>query len=392
MKPFPTIALLAATLTATPALAQLNQAPPNAPGQQPAFQGQTRAPELADGVRVRAQEVVTGLDGPWGLDLLPDGGWLITERPGRMRLFRDGKLSQPISGLPPVDARGQGGLLDVLTGPDFGQTRRVWWSYAEPRGEGRNATAVATGILSPDGAEMRDVKVIFRQDPAWASDKHFGSRLVLDGKGGLFITTGERSDRGARPLAQDVNTHLGKVLHVDAATGAPLAGNPFAEGGGKPEVFSWGHRNIQSAALDGRGRLWTVEHGARGGDELNLIRPGRNYGWPVAAYGIEYGGGKIGQGQTRHQGTEQPVYYWDPVIAPSGMALYEGAMFPQMRGDFLIGGLKARALVRLRIQGERVTEEQHLAQGIGRVRDVAIAPDGAIMLLTDEGKLVRLAR
>lgn len=383
---------LVAVLAATPALAQVNQAPPNAPNQKPAFENQTRAPELSDGVAVRQQVVIRGLDSPWGLALLPDGAWLITEKPGRMRLFADGALSEPLKGLPKVDARGQGGLLDVAVAPDFAQSRRVWFSYAEPREGGKNGTAVATGTLSADGTALEGVEVIFRQDPAWASDKHFGSRIVPDGRGGIFVTTGERSVIDARPLAQDVNTHLGKVLHIDGKTGAPLSGNPFAQGGGKPEIWSWGHRNIQSAALDGQGRLWTVEHGAKGGDELNRPEAGKNYGWPVITYGVEYSGKTIGKGLTQAEGMEQPVYYWDPVIAPSGMAIYDGAMFPEMRGDILIGGLKSASVVRLKLQGDRVAGEQHLAQGIGRVRDVAVASDGALMVLTDEGALVRLAR
>lgn len=383
---------LVAVLAATPALAQVNQAPPNAPNQKPAFENQTRAPALSDGVAVRQQVVIRGLDSPWGLALLPDGAWLITEKPGRMRLFADGALSEPLKGLPKVDARGQGGLLDVAVAPDFAQSRRVWFSYAEPREGGKNGTAVATGTLSADGTALEGVEVIFRQDPAWASDKHFGSRIVPDGRGGIFVTTGERSVIDARPLAQDVNTHLGKVLHIDGKTGAPLSGNPFAQGGGKPEIWSWGHRNIQSAALDGQGRLWTVEHGAKGGDELNRPEAGKNYGWPVITYGVEYSGKTIGKGLTQAEGMEQPVYYWDPVIAPSGMAIYDGAMFPEMRGDILIGGLKSASVVRLKLQGDRVAGEQHLAQGIGRVRDVAVAPDGALMVLTDEGALVRLAR
>ena len=232
---------LVAVLAATPALAQVNQAPPNAPNQKPAFEKQTRAPELSDGVAVRQQVVIRGLDSPWGLALLPDGAWLITEKPGRMRLFADGALSEPLKGLPKVDARGQGGLLDVAVAPDFAQSRRVWFSYAEPREGGKNGTAVATGTLSADGTALEGVEVIFRQDPAWASDKHFGSRIVPDGRGGIFVTTGERSVIDARPLAQDVNTHLGKVLHIDGKTGAPLSGNPFAQGGGKPEILSLIH-------------------------------------------------------------------------------------------------------------------------------------------------------
>lgn len=386
---------LVAVLAATPALAQVNQAPPNAPNQKPAFENQTRAPALSDGVAVRQQVVIRGLDSPWGLALLPDGAWLITEKPGRMRLFADGALSEPLKGLPKVDARGQGGLLDVAVAPDFAQSRRVWFSYAEPREGGKNGTAVATGTLSADGTALEGVAVIFRQDPAWASDKHFGSRIVPDGRGGIFVTTGERSVIDARPLAQDVNTHLGKVLHIDGKTGAPLSGNPFAQGGGgKPEIWSWGHRNIQSAALDGQGRLWTVEHGPRGGDELNRPRPGLNYGWPVATYGIEYSGEKVGDGVTQATGTVQPVYYWDPVIAPGGMTLYDGAMFPDWRGDLLVAALKEKHIARLVIENGRVVGEERLMTDLGeRVRDVAVAADGAVWAITDEqdGKLVRLA-
>lgn len=391
MTPMLPLAVLLAGLTAAPALAELNQRPPNATGQQPAFPGQTRAPELTDGVTLRAQAVVSNLDHPWGLALLPDGGWLITERPGRLRLLQGGTLSAPIRNLPKVDARGQGGLLDVAVAPDFAQSRQIWLSFSEPREQGKNATAVVSATLSADGTALENLRVIFRQQPAWASDKHFGARIVPDGQGGLFVTTGERSVPAARQLAQDVNTHLGKVLHIDARTGAGLPGNPFAQGGGQPEIWSWGHRNVQAAALDSQGRLWTVEHGAKGGDELNRPQAGRNYGWPVITYGEDYSGRPIGQGLTRAKGMEQPVYYWDPVIAPSGMVVYEGSLVPQMRGDILIGGLQAGAVVRLKLQGDRVVGEQHLAPGIGRTRAIAEAPDGALMVLTDEGRLMRLA-
>ncbi|MTH33538.1 PQQ-dependent sugar dehydrogenase [Paracoccus limosus] len=391
MKPILPLAALLAGLAAGPAMAELNRQPPNAAGQQPAFAGQTRAPELRDGVSLRPQTVVSGLTQPWGLALLPDGGWLITEKPGRMRMLRDGRLSEPIRNLPKVDARGQGGLLDVAVDRDFARSRQLWFSFSEPRGQGKNGTTVATARLSADGSALENLRMIFRQQPAWASDKHFGSRLVPDGRGGLFVTTGERSLPASRVLAQDVDTHLGKVLHIDAQTGAGLPGNPFLQGGGRPEIWSWGHRNIQAATLDRQGRLWTVEHGPRGGDELNRPQAGRNYGWPVITYGQDYSGKPIGKGLTQAKGMEQPVYYWDPVIAPSGMIAYDGQLVPQMRGDLLIGGLQAQAVVRLKLDGNRVVGEQHLAPGIGRVRDIAQAPDGALMVLTDEGNLLRLA-
>lgn len=392
MKPVQTLALIAA-FSATPALAQLNKTSPNVPEQSPAFQGQTRAPELAD-VQVQSQTVISGLENPWGLALLPDGGWLITEKPGRMRLFQDGKLSEPLTGLPEVDTRKQGGLLDVAVADDFADSRRLWWSFAQTREGGKTGTAVATGTLSADGTAIDGANVIFQQDPAWESTMHYGSRLVFDDKGHLFVTTGERSLPEPRQLAQDVNTHLGKVLRIDPITGKGVAGNPFVDGGGQSEIWSWGHRNLQSAALDSKGQLWTVEHGAKGGDELNRPEAGKNYGWPLITYGEDYSGAPIGQGATAAEGLEQPVYYWDPVIAPSGMAFYEGAMFPEMRNDALVGGLKSESVVRLKLDGDRVVGEQHLATGIGRVRDVAVAPDGSLMVLTDarDGALIRLSR
>ncbi|UFS65987.1 PQQ-dependent sugar dehydrogenase [Paracoccus denitrificans] len=385
-------ASLALCLAALPALAELNDRPPNARGQEPAFPGQTRAAEIDQQIPISRTPLIRGLGNPWGMALLPDGGLLITERPGTLRLYRDGRLSEPIRGLPRVDARGQGGLLDVAVAPDFASTRQVWFSFSEPRGNGRNATAVGTGRLSDDGTALEEMRVLFRQEPAWASNLHFGSRLVFDRQGRLFVTTGERSRPQPRQLAQDLNTHLGKVLRIDPATGAPAPGNPFSDGQARPEIWSWGHRNIQAAALDAQGRLWTVEHGPQGGDELNRPEPGRNYGWPVITYGQDYSGAPIGQGITSREGMEQPVYYWDPVIAPSGMLFYDGAMFPELRGDALIGGLQAGAVVRLRIEGDRVTGEQRLVEGIGRVRDIELAPDGALLILTDAGELIRLAR
>jgi Glucose/sorbosone dehydrogenases len=354
-----------------------NTAPPNAPSQSPAFPGQTRAPVMSSAEPAR--QVVARLDSPWGMAELPEGGWIVTEKAGRLRIVApEGTVSEPIAGVPEVDARGQGGLLDVVLADDFATSRQLFWSFSEPR-EGGNATAVATGILSPDGTALSDVRVIFQQNPAWNSDKHFGSRLVLDGQGGLFVTTGERSVTQARPLAQDPQTGLGKVIRIDLAADSA-------------EVWTIGHRNIQSAAIAPDGRLWVVEHGARGGDELNLIEKGKNYGWPVASYGVEYSGGPIGQGATVAEGTEQPVYYWDPVIAPSGMAFYDGALFPDWQGDALIGGLRGQALVRLKIEDGKVTGEARYLQGQGRIRDVAVARDGAVMVLTDGpgGALIRL--
>lgn len=391
MRLAPCLALLIGVALSGPAAAQsFNTTPPNAPEQTPAFAGQTRAPVIDEGVQLRRQVIATGLVQPWGMEQLPDGAWLITEKPGRMRIIGPSGASAPIAGLPAVDARGQGGLLDVTVAPTFRDTRRVWWSYSEPLGGGRSATSVATGVLSPDGGTMTNVQVIFRQQPSWSSTSHFGSRLVFDGRGALFITTGERSQPQARVLAQDVTTHFGKVLRI-APGGGPASGNPRIRNG-QPEIWSWGHRNIQSAAMGPDGSLWTVEHGPRGGDELNRPQSGRNYGWPVISYGREYSGRALGRAETARLGMEQPIYYWDPSIAPSGMAFYSGTMFPGWRGDVLIGALVGQSLVQLTLNGTRVSGEARYLQGQGRIRDVAVAQDGAIMILTEspEGALVRL--
>lgn len=386
-------AAVASILPALAASAQdFNATPPNAPDQRPAFEGQTRAPVLTDDIALKADVITDGLDHPWGMEQLPDGGWLVTERPGKMRVIApDGELSDPISGLPEVVAVGQGGLLDVLLAEDFAQSRRLWFSYAAPA-EGGNHTAVATATLSADNSALEGVEQIFAQVPVYDGRLHFGSRLVHDGEGNLFVTLGERSDTPIRDTAQQDDNHLGKLLRIDAMTGAPAEGNP---GLGLPEVWAKGFRNVQAAARDAQGRLWTAEHGPKGGDELNRPEPGLNYGWPVITYGVDYDGSPINEGITAQDGMEQPVYYWDPVIAPSGMVFYDGEMFPEWQGDILIGNLQRdQAFTRLRLEGDRVAgEARHLA-GQGRVRDIAIAADGAVMLLTDEdnGALLRVSR
>ncbi|WP_192181070.1 PQQ-dependent sugar dehydrogenase [Mesorhizobium amorphae] len=369
-----------------------NLAPPNAADQRPAFPGQTRAPVINDSIQLISTVVAEGLENPWGIAELPDGGWLVTERPGRMRLVRsDGTVSEPIQGVPEVVARGQGGLLDVAVRDDFEESRRVWWSFSQPRGAEGNATAVATGVLSADGAALGDVRVVFQQQPAWRSNNHFGSRLVFDRDGALFVTTGERSQRRPRQLAQDVGTHLGKIIRINPDGGA-APGNPQLEGG-LPEIWSFGHRNVQAAALGPDGALWTIEHGPRGGDELNRPEPGKNYGWPIITYGENYSGAPIGEGITARDGMEQPIYYWDPVIAPSGMAFYDGSMFPEWRGSILVGGLSSRSLVRLTLSAGRVAGEARYLEGTGRIRDVAVARDGSIVLLTDDGgQVLRVTR
>lgn len=374
--------------------APLETRPANGAGQTPAFAGQTRAPGVRTETALAHTVVASGLEEPWGLALLPDGRWLVTERPGRLRIISAaGVVGAPITGLPAVDPRGQGGLLDVVIGPTFGRDRLVYWSYAEPR-EGGNATSVARGRLSDDGTRVEAVQVIFRASPTYDGDKHFGSSLAFDGTGHLFITLGERSDTLMRPQAQDLGSHMGKVIRINADGTVPQD-NPFVgRAGALPEIWSLGHRNPQGIAIAGD-EVWTIEHGTRGGDELNLDRAGLNYGWPDVAYGIEYRGAPINAGITAREGTTQPIYYWDPVIAPGGMTFYDGAMFPAWQGNLLIAALKEKHIARLVLENGEVVGEERLLTDLGeRVRDVAVAADGAVWAITDEtnGKLVRLAR
>jgi aldose sugar dehydrogenase len=375
--------------------APLETRPANNPDQKPAFAGQTRAPGVVTQARLMHTVVAEGLQNPWGLALLPDGRWLVTEKPGRLRVVTaEGQISDPVQGLPAVDARGQGGLLDVITSPTFGQDRLIYWSYAEPR-QGGNGTAVARARLSDDLSRVENVQVIFRVQPTYDGDKHFGSSLAFAPDGTLFITLGERSDKPMRPQAQDLSSHLGKTIRINADGSVPQD-NPFVgQAGARPEIWSFGHRNAQGVAIQpGTGAVWTVEHGAQGGDEVNLDKPGLNYGWPDAAYGVEYGGAQIGEGATQHPGTEQPVYYWDPVIAPGGAVFYEGPMFPNWNGNLLVAGLREKHIARLVIQNDRVVGEERLLSDLGeRIRDVAVGPDGSVWAISDErnGKLVRLS-
>ena len=368
--------------------------PANGASQSPAFAGQTRAPGVRTDVAMAHTVVASGLVEPWGLALLPDGRWLVTERPGRLRIITAaGAVGEPITGLPAVDPRGQGGLLDVVTGPSFAQDRMIYGSYAEPR-DGGNGTAVARGRLSADGAGVENVQVIFRATPTYDGDKHFGSSLAFAPDGKLFITLGERSDTPIRPQAQDLGSHMGKTIRINADGSVP-SDNPFVgRAGALPEIWSLGHRNVQGVAVAANGDVWTVEHGTRGGDEVNLDRAGLNYGWPDVTYGVEYRGTPINGGITAREGTEQPAYYWDPSIAPGGMTLYDGAMFPGWRGNLLVAALKDKHIARLVLEGNRVVGEERLLTDLGeRVRDVAVAADGAVWAVTDEadGKLVRLA-
>jgi len=374
--------------------------PPNGATQKPAFPGQTRAPEQKTNVAFDVVTVVGGLQNPWGMTFLPDGRMLVTEKPGRLRIVaKDGTLSEPVSGLPAVDARGQGGLLDVSLHPDYAANQLIYWSYSEPREGGANNTAVARGRLIDGPAPRVDnVQVIYHQAPSLNSQQHYGSRLVWNRDGTLFVTQGERSITEGRMQAQKMDGLLGKIVRINADGSIPKD-NPFVgkEGVGvRPEIWSYGHRNVQAAALHPTtGELWEVEHGARGGDELNIARKGRDYGWPTIAYGIEYRGTPITGGIQVQEGMEQPLYYWDPVIAPSGMAFYTASLFPAWKGSLFIGGHGSTQLVRLTLDGERVTGEEWLLRDLTpreRIRDVRQGPDGALYLLTNspQGRLLKL--
>ena len=339
---------------------------------------------------VRLVKEVEGLEYPWGLAFLPDGRMLVTERPGRLRIVgKDGKLvSQAVAGLPQVAVHGQGGLLDVALHPRFTQNDLVYLSYAA-RGESGISTEVARGRLSAN--RLENVEVIFRQQPKSGSGRHFGSRLVFDREGYLYITLG---DRGDMERAQKADDHAGSVIRLHDDGRVP-ADNPFVgKPGWKPEKYTFGNRNIQGAALHPRtGQLWTHEHGPQGGDEVNVIRAGVNYGWPVITYGVNYGiGTKIGEGSHK-PGMAQPLHYWVPSIAPSGMAFYTGNRFPAWRGDLFLGALRDQVLVRLKLDGDKiVSEERMLKNVLGRIRDVRSGPDGYLYLLTDEsnGALTRI--
>lgn len=347
-----------------------------------------------DLVKVKSEVVTEGLEHPWGLDFLPGGGVIVTERPGRVRIVAaDGTVSPPLAGVPAVLARGQGGLLDVTLARDFATSGTLFLSFTEkgPRGGG---TSVARARLVRDGgtARLEDVTIIFSTERK-TGNRQYGSRIVLEPDGNLFVTTG---DGGEPDRSQDYFDAAGAVLRM-TPDGAPVGGNPFADGRkGLPQLWSKGHRNIDGAALDpATGKLWTTEHGARGGDELNQPEAGKNYGWPVISYGVNYDGSRIGLG-TQAPGYEQPRFYWDPSIAPSGLAIYDGVMFPEWKGNFLAGALKFELVSRLEIGGDgRVAEKERLfRQAFGRTRDVNVAPDGSVWLLTDEdnGRIIRLSR
>jgi glucose/arabinose dehydrogenase len=348
-------------------------------------------PAVTAAQTLRAEEVATGLENPWAVAFLPQSRYLVTERPGRMRIVdAGGRAGAPLAGLPEVAAGGQGGLLDVVLDSAFEQNRTLYFCFSEPGGAG-NSTALARARLAPDSSRLEDVKVIFSQKPKVASRLHFGCRIVETRDGSLFLTLGDRFQR--KDDAQTLDTHHGKVVRL-TKDGAPAPGNPFSgQPGAMPEIWSYGHRNSQGATLGPDGRFWMHEHGPQGGDEINVPQAGRNHGWPVITYGENYGGGKIGEGITARAGMEQPLHYWVPSIAPSGMAFLTSDRYgPAMKGNLFIGSLKFGYLARLELADGKVVREHKLLQGVGRVRDVRQGPDGLLYVLTDDskGRLLRL--
>jgi len=339
---------------------------------------------------LRAETVASGLEHPWALAFLPQGGYLVTERPGRMRVVNpQGRISEPLANVPRVAAGGQGGLLDVVLDSGFASNRTLYFCYSEP-GPGGNSTAMARARLSADQRALEDVQVIFSAKPKVESRMHFGCRIVEARDGNLFLALGERNSR--RDDAQGLDTHHGKVVRVTKDGGVPRD-NPFVgRAGALPEIWSYGHRNAQAAGIGPDGALWVVEHGPQGGDEINIAQPGRNYGWPVITYGENYGGGKMGEG-TQKAGMEQPLHYWVPSIAPSGMVFLSSDRYgAAAKGNLFVGSLKFGYLDRIELAGGKVTREHKLLEGVGRVRDVRQGPDGLLYLVTDasDGKLVRV--
>jgi glucose/arabinose dehydrogenase len=365
---------------------------------EPAFENQTRAELVDTGVDVAFSEIVTGLEHPWAIEQLPDDtGLLVTERPGRLvHVTLEGTVSEPIKGLPEIfnqsaGSSTQAGLLDVKIGPNFDEDRRVYFTYSKGKGDGMSVTAAARGTLSEDMTELTQVEEIFEQTPPSPAAMHYGSRIVFDGDGHAFITTGEHFTDTERQKAQALDTTFGKVVRVNLDGSIPND-NPFVgQDGAIDSIWSFGHRNIQGAAMRGD-QLYVVGHGPAGGDEINIPEAGVNYGWPVVSYGVRYDGGAIGTGRAQAEGMVGPVYYWDPVIAPGDMIFYDGEMFPEWQGDSLIAGLVAPGVARLSWDGNRVEAEERLFTDYARVRDIEELADGSLILATDyaDGKLVHV--
>ena len=365
--------------------------PPNT-DYKPAFTGQTRIAGVKTKTPYEVTVLTSDLKSPWGVTSLPDGRLLITEKEGVMRIATvSGQLSAPIIGIPKVNPAGQGGLLGIRVDPDFSTNRIVYWVFSEPLPEG-NLTSVAKGKLAADEKTIEGATVIYRATPAYKGTLHYGGRIVFDKNGNLIISTGERSDLETRPQAQHLNSALGKVLRI-TKEGKPVDGNPFiGQADKRPEIYSYGHRNVQGLAFHpGTGDLWETEFGPRGGDEVNRIEPGKNYGWPIITYGIEYSGPKVGEGIQQKEGLEQPVYYWDPVLSPSGITFYSGNSIPEWKNNLFVGGLSGMHIARLVIENNKVVgEERLLVSEEQRFRDITEGKDGALYTVTDNGRLYRI--
>lgn len=360
----------------------------------PAFEGQTRINGVKTKTPYEVQIIAQGLSKPWAVASIPDGRLLITEKEGKLRIATtEGVVSDAITGFPEVDSRSQGGLLDVAPAPDFETSRMLYFTLAEKKPEG-SLTAVGKGKLSADEKRIENFQIIFRAIPYFDNSMHFGSRIVFDNKGNIFASTGERSDMRTRPNAQLLDNGHGKIVYI-TTEGKPVEGNPFANTvDAMPEIYSYGHRNVQGLDIHPEtGDLWAGEMGPRGGDEINLIKPGKNYGWPTIGYGIEYNGSKVGSGITQKEGMEQPVYYWDPVLSPSGMTFYNSDVIAEWKNNLFIGGLSSRHIARIVIKDNKVVGEERLLEKENqRIRDVEVGTDGALYAVTDEGRLYRIAK
>lgn len=360
----------------------------------PAFEGQTRINGVKTQTPYEVNVIAQGLSSPWAVTALPDGSLLITEKAGKLLITTSsGTIRNVITGFPPVDDRGQGGLLDVAPAPDFETSSMLYFTFAEKKPEG-SLTAVGKGKLSADKTKIENFNVIFRAIPYFDNSMHFGSRIVFDKKGNIFVSTGERSDMKTRPKAQLLDNGYGKVIYI-TTDGKPVEGNPFInKAGALPEIYSYGHRNAQGLDIHPvTGDLWLSEMGPRGGDEVNLIKPGKNYGWPIITYGIEYDGAKVGAGITQKAGMEQPIYYWDPVLSPSGMVFYDSNVIPEWKNNLFIGGLSSKHIARIIIKDNKVVGEERLLEKENqRFRDIGMGKDGALYAVTDEGRLYRISK
>ncbi len=360
----------------------------------PAFEGQTRVAGVRTSTAYEGRVLTQSLQAPWGITAMLDGRLLITQKAGTMRIVTPaGQVSQPITGIPAVNPAGQGGLLGVRLDPDFASNRMVYWVFSEAV-TGGNVTSVAKGRLSTDETKIENAVVIYRALPAYAGNLHYGGRILFDQSGHLVVSTGERSDMATRPQAQSLSSGLGKIVRI-TKEGQAAPGNPsVGQSGNRPEIYSYGHRNPQGLAWHPvTNELWQGEHGPRGGDEINRIQPGANYGWPIITYGIEYSGATIGAGIQQQQGMEQPVYYWDPVISPSGMTFYTGNRVAEWQNNLFVSSLSAQHIVRLVIENNRVVGEERLLADEGqRFRDITQGTDGALYAITDQGRLYRMDR